>query len=148
MSEPPSSTGAGDPSLPGSAKTPILSTISGQPASSSAIRPIIQPGADVMPDSPAQNGVQVSASLPSFAAPDACSKRVCTVSSPSIDSGLDSVLVQVPASSTARSPPEFQTKVTPLRQSWPGSQKPEKLAGFGLASFRAIAVSTNSSVVV
>ena len=44
MSEPPSSTGAGSPSVPGSAKTPRLATMSGQPASGSSMSPFTQPG--------------------------------------------------------------------------------------------------------
>ena len=112
------------------------------------MRPVTQPGADIMPISPAQKGVCGSASLPSLGAPDASVIRVWTVSSPATDSGVDSVPVHSPPSSTARSPPAFQRKETPLRQSWPGNQKPEKAAGSGLAFLRSIAVCTNSSVVV
>ena len=46
------------------------------------------------------------------------------------------------------SPPASQTNATPLRQSWPGNQKPEKFAGSGFAFLRSIAVWTNSSIVV
>ncbi len=82
MSEPPSSTGAGEPSVPGSAKTPRLATMSGQPVSGSSMSPFTQPGAESMPTSPLQNGVCGFSSLPSLAAPEACSISVWTVSSP------------------------------------------------------------------
>src|SRR6478736_7531630 len=135
MSEPPSRTGAGLPSEPGSAKTPIsLPYVSGQPVFGSRIRPLIQPGAETMPISPAQNGVHESASLPSLAAPEASVKSFCAVSRPAIDSSEDSEPLHSPPSSVARSPPASQTNAAPLRQSWPGNQKPEKFAGLGLAS--------------
>ena len=47
--------------------------MSGQPVSGSSIRPVTQPGVDIMPISPLQNGVCGSASLPSLGAPEACS---------------------------------------------------------------------------
>ncbi len=70
-----------------------------------------------MPISPAQNGVHESASLPSLAAPEACSKSSCARSRPATDSAEDSEPVHSPPSSTARSPPASQTKAAPLRQS-------------------------------
>src|SRR4051812_38673604 len=89
MSEPPSSTGAGEPSLPGRAKTPTFFIIFGQPALGSSSSPLTQLGVDIIPVSPAQNGVHGSASLPSLGAPEACSKSVCTVCRPFSDSGSD-----------------------------------------------------------
>ena len=56
--------------------------------------------------------------------------------------------VHSPPSSTARSPPAAHRNAAPLRQSWPGNQKPEKLAGLGLSFLRATAAWTNSSIVV
>src|SRR5690348_7561659 len=100
-----------------------------------------------MPISPAQNGVHESASLPSLAAPDASLKSFCAVSRPAIDSGDSSEPFHSPPSSVARSPPAFQMNVAPLRQSWPGNQKPEKLAGLGVAFFSLMASSMNSSIV-
>src|SRR6478736_1207217 len=132
MSEPPSSTGAGSPSGPGSAKTPTcLAWPSGQPVSGSSRSPFTQPGVDIMPTSPAQNGVHGSASLPSLGAPDDSVKSCWAISRPATDSGDDSDPVHSPPSSTARSPPADHTNVAPLRQSCPGNQKPEKLAGLG-----------------
>ncbi len=95
-----------------------------------------------------QNGISGLASLPSLAAPDASSNSVCTVFSPATDSGLDRLPFHSSPSWTARSPPASQMKVTPLRQSWPGSQKPEKFAGCGLSFLSAMAALTNSSIVV
>ena len=63
--------------------------MSGQPASGSSMSPFTQPGAESMPTSPLQNGVCGFSSLPSLAAPEACSISVWTVLSPSTDSGLD-----------------------------------------------------------
>jgi hypothetical protein len=103
---------------------------------------------DIMPTSPAQNGVHGSASLPSLGAPDASVKSCWAISRPATDSGDDSEPVHSPPSSTARSPPADHTKVAPLRQSCPGNQKPEKLAGLGLSFFRVAAAWTNSSSVV
>jgi hypothetical protein len=101
-----------------------------------------------MPISPAQNGVHESASLPSLAAPDASVKSFCAVVRPAIDSGLSSEPDHWSPSAVARSPPASQMKAAPLRQSWPGNQKPEKLAGFGLACFSLMASSMNSCIVV
>ncbi len=139
----------GQPSAPGRAKTPIsLAKVSGQPVSSASIRPLTQPGVDIMPTSPAQYGVHGSASLPSFGAPEACSKSCWAVSRPAMDSAELSAGAHSPPSSTARSPPAAQTKAAPLRQSWPGNQKPEKFAGFGLSFLRVTAAWTNSSRLV
>ena len=122
MSEPPSSTGAGPPSEPGSAKTPTFSARSGQPASGSVSRPMTQPGRDIMPILPAQNGVTGSASLASAGAPDASSKRVWKVVRPSIDSGEARVPAHPSPSAAAKSPPASHRNAAPSRQSWPGSQ--------------------------
>ena len=91
--------------------------MSGQPASGSSMSPFTQPGAESMPTSLLQNGVCGFSSLPSLAAPEACSISVWTVWSPSTDSGLDRTPFHSSPSLTARSPPAFQTKATALRQS-------------------------------
>ena len=54
--DPPSSTGAVVPaSEPGIAKKPMFASMSGQPSSGLMIWPGFQPGAGIMPTSPAQN---------------------------------------------------------------------------------------------
>ena len=84
-------------------------SISGQPSSALMIWPGFQPGAGIMPTSPAQNASQSLASSASAGAALARSKRSLKNSSPAIDSGESSCPTHWSPSLVAMSPPCSQT---------------------------------------
>src|SRR6478735_4995869 len=169
MLEPPANTGAGVPSMPGSTKVPNLASFQTRlPSFRSPIDQCAQLGAMIVAAARVVLPVTLSglsalslitsaslmyshgdSSLAVLGAFEAYFWISCSCVRPLMEFGSDRVLVQVPLSTLARSPPLAKIHEMPLRQSWPPMKKPEKsLMWRGLSCATLVTAALNSSRVV